>query len=144
MIHLTSKLPSSGTTIFTVMSRLAHESGAINLSQGYPDFDCDPELIGLVDKHMRAGRNQYAPMTGVSLLRERISEKANMLYGADYHPETEVTVTAGGTQAIFTAIAALVHPNDEVIIFDPAYDSYAPAVKLVGGFVKSYELSPPN
>lgn len=144
MIHLTSKLPSSGTTIFTVMSRLAQESGAINLSQGFPDYDCDPELIELVNKHMRAGHNQYAPMAGVALLRERIAEKANRLYGADYHPESEVTVTAGGTQAIFTAIAALVHPNDEVIIFDPAYDAYAPAVKLMGGFVKSYELSPPN
>lgn len=144
MIHLTSKLPSSGTTIFTVMSRLAQESGAINLSQGFPDFDCDPKLIELVNKHMRAGHNQYAPMAGVSLLRERIAEKAQALYGAEYHPETEVTVTAGGTQAIFTAIAALVHPNDEVIIFDPAYDAYAPAVKLMGGFVKSYELSPPH
>lgn len=144
MIHLTSKLPSSGTTIFTVMSRLAQECGAINLSQGFPDFDCDPKLIELVHKHMRAGHNQYAPMAGVSLLRERIAEKAQALYGAEYHPETEVTVTAGGTQAIFTAIAALVHPNDEVIIFDPAYDAYAPAVKLMGGFVKSYELSPPH
>lgn len=144
MIHLTSKLPSSGTTIFTVMSRLAQECGAINLSQGFPDFDCDPKLIALVNKHMRAGHNQYAPMAGVSLLRERIAEKAQALYGAEYHPETEVTVTAGGTQAIFTAIAALVHPNDEVIIFDPAYDAYAPAVKLMGGFVKSYELSPPH
>lgn len=144
MIHLTSKLPSLGTTIFSVMSRLAHESGAINLSQGYPDFDCDPELIALVTQHMKAGHNQYAPMTGVPLLRERIAEKTNRLYGANYHPESEVTVTAGGTQAIFTAIAALVHPNDEVIIFDPAYDSYAPAVKLAGGFVKSYELSPPH
>lgn len=143
MIHLTSKLPSSGTTIFSVMSRLAHESGAINLSQGYPDFDCDPELIELVYTHMKAGHNQYAPMAGLGLLRERIAEKTNVLYGADYHPETEITITAGGTQAIFTAIAALVHPNDEVIIFDPAYDSYAPAVKLAGGFVKSYELSPP-
>jgi methionine aminotransferase len=144
MIPVVSKLPQTGTTIFTVMSALANELGAINLSQGFPDYDCSPELIELVNKAMKAGHNQYAPMAGVMVLRERIAEKTEKLYGAVYNPETEITITAGGTQAIFTAISAVIHPNDEVIIFEPAFDCYAPAIKLMGGVVKSLALEPPN
>lgn len=144
MIPVVSKLPQTGTTIFTVMSALANELGAINLSQGFPDYDCSPELIELVNKAMKAGHNQYAPMAGVMALREGIAEKTEKLYGAVYNPETEITITAGGTQAIFTAISAVIHPNDEVIIFEPAFDCYAPAIKLMGGVVKSLALEPPN
>ncbi|MFN6114877.1 MAG: pyridoxal phosphate-dependent aminotransferase [Flavobacteriales bacterium] len=128
-----SKLPHVGTTIFTVMSKLAQECGAINLSQGFPDFPIDSTLIDLVDKAMRAGHNQYAPMPGLPVLREAIAAKTQRLYGFSYDPETEVTITSGGTQAIFTAIGAVVHPGDEVIIIDPAYDCYAPTVELFGG-----------
>jgi methionine aminotransferase len=130
---LTSKLPHVGTTIFTVMSKLAQECGAINLSQGFPDFPIDSALIDLVDKAMRTGHNQYAPMPGLPALREAIAAKAQRLYGFSYDPETEVTMTAGGTQAIFTALGAVVHPGDEVIVIDPAYDCYAPTVELFGG-----------
>ena len=128
-----SKLPSVGTTIFTVMSRLAAELGAINLSQGFPDFDCDPELVEAVARHMRAGHNQYAPMQGVLPLREAISAKYRHFYGRSYDPDTEVTVTSGGTEAIFDAVAAVVHPGDEVIVLEPCYDSYVPAIELSGG-----------
>jgi methionine aminotransferase len=144
MISVVSKLPQTGTTIFTVMSALASEVGAINLSQGFPDYNCSADLIGLVNKAMTDGHNQYAPMAGVMSLRERIAEKTEKLYGAIYNPETEITITAGGTQAIFTAISAVIHPNDEVIIFEPAFDCYAPAIKLMGGVVKSLPLEPPN
>ena len=137
-------MPQTGTTIFTVMSALAAETGAINLSQGFPDYDCPPELIGLVSKAMTDGYNQYAPMAGLMGLREQIAIKTEKLYGGIYNPDTEVTVTAGGTQAIFTAISAVIHPNDEVIIFEPAYDSYAPAIRLMGGVVKSLALEPPD
>lgn len=130
---ISSKLPSVGTTIFTVMSRLAAEHGAINLSQGFPDFHCADELIDRVDAHMRAGHNQYAPMAGVMSLREAIARKVENLYGAFYDPEQEITVTAGATQAIFTAVAALVRPGDEVIVFEPVYDSYVPSIELNGG-----------
>jgi methionine transaminase len=140
----TSKLPQTGTTIFTVMSALANEVGAINLSQGFPDYDCDPELVELVNQAMKAGYNQYAPMAGWVPLREQVAQKVERLYGAVYNPDTEITITAGGTQAIFTAICAAVHPNDEVIVFEPAYDCYAPAIKLMGGTVKSLELEPPD
>ncbi len=133
MIKLESKLPSVGTTIFTVMSRLAADLGAINLSQGYPDFDCDPALVDAVATHMRAGRNQYAPMQGVPPLRQAISAKYQRFYGRSYDPETEVTVTSGGTEALFAAVAATVHPGDEVIVFEPCYDSYVPAIQLSGG-----------
>jgi methionine aminotransferase len=132
-IHLTSKLPGVGTTIFTVMSRLAADLGAINLSQGFPDFDCDPELVEAVARHMRAGRNQYAPMQGVPALREAIAAKYEHFYGRRYDPESEVTVTSGGTEAIFDAVAAVVRPGDEVIVLDPCYDSYVPAIELSGG-----------
>ncbi len=144
MIPVTSKLPKTGTTIFTTMSALANEAGAINLSQGFPDFDCSPKLTELVTRAMNAGLNQYAPMPGLLTLREQIAIKAEKLYAAIYHPETEITVTAGGTQAIFTAICSTININDEVIIFEPAYDCYAPAIKLMGGIVKSLELEPPD
>lgn len=132
-MQLTSKLPHVGTTIFTVMSKLAAECGAINLSQGFPDFPIDEKLSDLVDTAMRAGHNQYAPMPGLPALREAIANKVERLYGFRYDPDTEITVASGGTQAIFTAIGAVVHPGDEVIIVDPAYDCYSPTVELFGG-----------
>ena len=132
-VKLRSKLPSVGTTIFTVMSRLASDLGAINLSQGFPDFDCDPELVEAVARHMRAGRNQYAPMQGVPALREAIAGKYEEFHGRRYDPETEVTVTSGGTEAIFDAVAAVLHPGDEAIVLEPCYDSYIPAIELSGG-----------
>jgi methionine aminotransferase len=144
MTPIISKLPQTGTTIFTLMSALAAEVGAINLSQGFPDFNTSPELIELVNNAMKNGHNQYAPMPGVLALREQISQKTQKLYGAVYNPDTEITITAGGTQAIFTAITAVINPNDEVIIFEPTFDCYAPAIKLMGGIVKSLELEPPN
>jgi len=144
MIPVSSKLPQTGTTIFTVMSALAAETGAINLSQGFPDYDCPPELVELVNNAMHQGLNQYAPMAGLMSLREQIAIKTERLYGAIYNPDTEITITAGGTQAVFTAISAVIHPNDEVIIFEPAYDCYAPAIKLMGGMVKSLALEPPD
>ena len=144
MIPIISKLPQAGTTIFTVMSALANEVGAINLSQGFPDYETSPELIELVNHAMRNGNNQYAPMAGLMSLREEISRKTEKLYGAVYNPDTEITITAGGTQAIYTAITAVINPNDEVIIFEPAFDCYAPAIKIAGGVVKSLELEPPD
>ncbi len=128
-----SKLPHVGTTIFTVMSKLANECKAINLSQGFPDFESSQELISLVNENMKKGFNQYAPIQGILPLRERISEKMERLYSAKYNPDTEITITAGGTQALYTAITAMVREGDEVIIFAPAYDCYAPAVELCGG-----------
>ncbi|MES2355006.1 MAG: pyridoxal phosphate-dependent aminotransferase [Pseudomonadota bacterium] len=130
---IVSRLPEVGTTIFTVMSALANEYGAINLSQGFPDFDCPALLLDRVIHHMKAGHNQYAPMTGVAPLREAIAEKVKNLYGHTYDPQNEITVTAGATQAIYTAVAAMVHPGDEVIVFEPVYDSYVPAIQLAGG-----------
>ncbi|HEY9447243.1 MAG TPA: aminotransferase class I/II-fold pyridoxal phosphate-dependent enzyme, partial [Burkholderiales bacterium] len=130
---IASKLPRVGTTIFTIMSRLAQEHGAINLSQGFPDFDCAPELRALVTKYINAGLNQYPPMAGIAPLREAVAEKAAALYGTAYHPDDEVTIVPGATCGIYTAIAALVRPGDEVILFEPAYDSYAPAVEVNGG-----------
>ena len=130
---LKSKLPDVGTTIFTTMSRMAAEYNAINLSQGFPDFNCREELIDLVDFYMRKGFNQYAPMQGVPVLRHKISEKINKLYGRRYNPETEINITAGATQAIYTAASAIINPGDEIVLFEPAYDSYAPSVKINGG-----------
>jgi len=144
MIPIVSKLPQVGTTIFTVMSGLANELGAVNLSQGFPDYETSPELIELVNQAMKNGYNQYAPMAGMMSLREEISKKTEKLYGAYYNPDTEITITAGGTQAIYTAITTVIHPNDEVIIFEPAFDCYAPAIKVAGGIVKSLELEPPD
>lgn len=140
---LDSKLPHAGTSIFAVMSKLAHENGAINLSQGYPDFPTSPELIELVHQAMKAGYNQYAPMPGIFSLREAISDKLERLYQTYYDPDTEITVTAGATQAIFTAIAATVKKNDEVILFAPAYDSYAPSVEANGGVPVEIEMELP-
>lgn len=141
---LPNKLPRVGTTIFTVMSQLATETGALNLSQGFPGFDCDPALTALVDEHMRAGRNQYAPMTGVPVLRERLAEKTQAHYGVSYNPDTEVTIVSGATEAIFAAVTAIVQPGDEVIVLEPAYDSYVPAIELNGGIPVYVTLTPPN
>ncbi|HTP96788.1 MAG TPA: pyridoxal phosphate-dependent aminotransferase [Burkholderiales bacterium] len=132
-LEIASKLPNVGTTIFTVMSRLAQECNAINLSQGFPDFDCDPALQDRVTHYMKAGYNQYPPMAGVVPLREAIAEKVQALYGARYDPEHEITVTPGGTYAIFTAVATVIRPGDEVIVFEPTYDSYVPAIETMGG-----------
>jgi len=141
---LRSKLPKVGTTIFTTMSALANAEGAINLSQGFPDFNCSPRLIELVNQAMKEGHNQYAPMPGLMSLREQIAIKTEELYGSQYHPETEITVTAGATQAIFTAIAASVNEGDEVILFTPAYDCYEPAIELVGGKPIYIQLKTPD
>jgi methionine aminotransferase len=143
-VRIDSRFPNMGTTIFTVMSRLATECGAINLSQGFPDFQAEPVLFDAMHRHMLAGRNQYAPMAGVPALRAAIVAKVEALYGAAYDPEHEVTVTAGATQALFTAVAALVHPGDEVIVFEPVYDSYVPAIELQGGIVRRARLSAPD
>ena len=130
---LRPKLPAGGVSIFAVMTRLANEVGAINLSQGFPDFDTSPELIDSVAGYMREGYNQYAPMPGVLALREALSTKIERLYGRRYDPVTEMTVTTGATEALFVALTAFVHPGDEVLLFQPAYDSYPPAVTLSGG-----------
>lgn len=143
-MHIQSKLPDVGTTIFTVMSQLAVQHQAINLSQGFPDYECSPELIKLVDHYMRSGYNQYAPMAGLLSLRERIAEKQEKLHHVIYNPDTEITITAGGTQALFAAIACVIRPDDEVIIFEPAYDAYGPTVTLFGGRIRAVELSAPT
>lgn len=141
---INSKLPNTGTTIFTVMSTLAKEHNAINLSQGFPDLNPHPVLIEEVEKAMRSNFNQYAPMAGYLPLRERIAEKAESLYKVKVDTDSEVTVTAGGTQAIFTAILSVIREDDEVILFAPAYDSYAPAVELTGGKAIFYDLEAPD
>jgi methionine aminotransferase len=130
---IASKLPEIGLTIFSEMTRLALQHGAINLSQGFPDFDTHAELKELVAKYIRSGHNQYAPMQGVGALREIIAAKIRQLYDAAYDPATEITITTGGTQALYTAVTATVHPGDEVILVEPAYDCYAPIVQLNGG-----------
>ncbi|HLY52856.1 MAG TPA: methionine aminotransferase [Steroidobacteraceae bacterium] len=139
-----SKLPEVGTTIFTVMSRRARELGALNLGQGYPDYDVDPRLTELVAEAMRAGHNQYAPMEGVPLLRERIAAKLRSCYGLQIDPDSEITITLGATESIFSAIQAVVAPGDEALVFDPAYDSYEPAVRLAGGRCVRLPLAPPH
>ncbi|MCW5613138.1 MAG: pyridoxal phosphate-dependent aminotransferase [Rubrivivax sp.] len=139
---LVSRLPRVGTTIFTVMSALASELGAVNLGQGFPDFDPDPALLDHVSDAMREGLNQYPPMPGVPLLRERIADKIAALYGRRYDPGSEVTVTAGATQAILTAVLSVVHPGDEVVVLEPTYDSYAPNIELAGGRVVRVPLTP--
>ena len=133
LLSVQSKLPSTGVSIFSVMSRLAEEHGAINLSQGFPDFDCAPELVEAVARYMRDGHNQYAPMPGVFALREALSRKIERLYGRRYDPATEITITSGATEGIFSTLTALVRPGDEVVLLQPAYDSYVPAVQLSGG-----------
>jgi methionine aminotransferase len=139
---ITSRLPNVGTTIFTVMSALAQQHNAVNLGQGFPDFDCDPRLLDAVDKAMRAGLNQYPPMAGVPVLREAVAAKVAALYGHRYDPATEITITAGATQGILTIILATVHPGDEVIVLDPCYDSYEPNIKLAGGVAVHVPLMP--
>lgn len=140
--RLVSRLPHVGTTIFSVMSALAAETGAVNLGQGFPDFDCDPRLVGAVTRAMESGANQYPPMTGVPALREIVAAKIRTLYGRAYDPVTEITVTAGATQAIITCVLATVHPGDEVIVLEPCYDSYVPSVELAGGTVVRVPLTP--
>jgi methionine aminotransferase len=130
---LQSRLPAVGTTVFTLMSALASEHGAVNLGQGFPDFSCDPRLLDAVDAAMRAGHNQYAPMTGLAPLREAIAAKLATLYGHAYDANAEITVTAGATQGIITAILCAVHPGDEVIVIEPCYDSYQPSIVMAGG-----------
>jgi methionine aminotransferase len=139
---LASKAPNMGTTIFTVMSALAAEKKAVNLGQGFPDFPCDPKLLDLVNDAMREGLNQYPPMTGVAPLREAVASKISTLYGRHYDPTSEITVTAGATQAILTIILAIVHPGDEVIVLEPCYDSYVPNIELAGGVVVRVPLTP--
>ena len=132
-VTLASRLPAVGTTIFTIMSNLAAEHEAVNLGQGFPDFDCDPLLIDAATQAMRAGLNQYPPMTGVPALRQNIAAKLAAIYDAHYDADSEITITAGATQAVLTAILCAIHPGDEVIIIEPAYDAYVPAVVLAGG-----------
>jgi methionine aminotransferase len=139
---IASRLPAVGTTIFTVMSALAQEHGAVNLGQGFPDFDCDPKLLDAVNDAMRRGLNQYPPMTGVPALREAVAAKIATLYGHAYDAGNEITITAGATQAILTAILAIVHPGDEVIVLDPCYDSYEPNIVLAGGRAVHVPLTP--
>ena len=141
---LRSKMPTAGITIFSRMSSLALQYNALNLGQGFPGFAIDPALGDLVGKYIREGHNQYAPMPGIEVLRRRISEKIHANYGHAYDPGSEITITAGGTQAIFTAITAFVHPGDEVILFAPAYDCYAPAVEINGGIHRWVSLSYPD
>ena len=139
---LNSKLPAVGTTIFTVMSALAAEKGAVNLGQGFPDFDCDPALVDAVTDAMKRGLNQYPPMAGIPALREAVAAKLATLYDGHYNAGSEITITAGATQAIITIILAIVHPGDEVIVLEPCYDSYVPNIELAGGVVVRVPLSP--
>ena len=140
--NITSRLPNVGTTIFTVMSALATQHKAVNLGQGFPDFACDSALVDQVTQAMQAGHNQYPPMPGVLALRQAIATKIVALYARQYSPDTEITVTAGATQAILTAILAIVHPGDEVIVLEPCYDSYVPNIELAGGVVVRVPLTP--
>lgn len=142
--YIKQKLPHFGTTIFATMNNLANEYDAINLSQGFPDFPVSERLIDLIHQYMQKGYNQYAPMRGVAPLREAICEKIENIYGVNYHPEKEVNISAGATQAIFTAITALVNPGDEVILFPPAFDSYVPSIELNGGLPVPSRLRPPD
>ena len=132
-MNITSKLPNVGTTIFTTMSALAREHNAINLSQGFPDYDCSPKLKEAATHYINTGYNQYAPMAGTIQLRERVAEIISLCYGSNYDPDSEITITAGATQAIYTAIAAFITKGDEVIVFEPAYDCYVPAIEVHGG-----------
>jgi methionine aminotransferase len=140
--QLISKHPQMGTTIFSVMSALAAESGAVNLGQGFPDFACDSKLVDQVTRAMQEGLNQYPPMPGAGPLREAVSQKIQALYGHHYDPQSEITVTAGATQAILTILLAVVHPGDEVIVLEPCYDSYVPNIEMAGGMVIRIPLTP--
>ena len=141
---ITSKLPGTESSIFAVMSALANENGAINLSQGFPDFPISEKLIELVHKYMKKGMNQYAPMLGIPTLREVIAEKVFNTYAATYHPDKEINITAGATQALYTIISAMIHDGDEVLIFEPAYDSYIPAIRINGGIPIHAQLQAPD
>jgi methionine aminotransferase len=143
-MKIRSKQPNLGTTIFSVMSALANETGAINLSQGFPNYPCDPILLDLVSKYLNKGMNQYAPMPGVPVLCQRLAEKIKSLYGSEYNPATEITICPGATEAIFSAIMAFVHPGDEVIVIEPAYDCYVPSIELAGGKAVPYALKAPD
>jgi methionine aminotransferase len=140
--QLESKHPNMGTTIFSVMSALAAEVGAVNLGQGFPDFECDPLLVNQVTLAMQEGLNQYPPMPGAAPLREAVSQKIKTLYGRHYDANSEITVTAGATQAILTILLAVVHPGDEVIVLEPCYDSYVPNIAMAGGAVVRVPLTP--
>ena len=137
-----TKLPNVGTTIFTVMSTLATEHNAVNLGQGFPDFNCDPKLVDRVTEAMQQGQNQYPPMAGVPVLRDTVASKIKSLYGRDYNATTEITITAGATQAIITIILAVVHAGYEVIVLEPCYDSYVPNIDLAGGVPVRVPLTP--
>lgn len=143
-MNLTSRLPNVGTNIFTIMSQMALDHGAINLGQGFPDFSPDPVLLELVNKAMHDGHNQYPPMPGIPALREEITQKIQSLYGCRYDLETEVTVTAGATEALMASILALVHPGDEVIVIEPFYDLYIPAIQLAGATPVVVSMTPPT
>lgn len=143
-MKFTSKLPATGTTIFTVMSALANKHKAINLGQGFPDFDCEAPLRQLVTKYVNDNKNQYCPMPGLLALRQSISDKIDRSYGIPINPATEICITAGATQALFTAITAFVHAGEEVIIIEPAYDSYVPSIQIAGGIPRSYQMSYPD
>ncbi len=143
-MYLQSKQPKVGTTIFTVMSQLALESGALNLSQGFPNYNCSEKLVSLVNQYMQQGMNQYAPMAGIFALREVLAAKTEDLYGIKYHPDTEITIVSGCTEALYATLTALILPGDEVIVFEPAYDSYLPAIELNGGIAVPITLSPDN
>ena len=143
-LNISSRLPEVGTSIFTVMSKMALEHGAINLSQGFPDFPVSQALVELIHKNMLAGHNQYAPMAGAPALRKIIADVVHKTYKRPTNPETEITITAGGTEALFSTIAALVNPGDEVILFDPSYDSYDPSIRLNGGIPIHINLYPPD
>jgi methionine transaminase len=141
---LRSKLPSSGVSIFATMTRLANEHDAINLSQGFPDFHCEPQLLARVARYMWAGHNQYAPMPGQPALREALALKYERLYGRRYDPVTQIAITTGATEGLFASLTALVHPGDEVLLFQPAYDSYVPAIQLSGGVPRFVTLRGPD
>lgn len=143
-MKIESKLPNTGTTIFSIMSGMAMEHSAINLSQGFPDFDVNSELIDRVNHYMKEGFNQYAPMPGVPALREKISQKVSELYGYSYDAGSEITVTSGATEALYAAITSVVNPGDEVIVFEPAYDSYMPVIELNGGVTRFIQLKFPD
>jgi methionine transaminase len=143
-MQITSKQPNIGTTIFTVMSQLAAETGALNLSQGFPNYNCSPKLIELVNHYMKLGMNQYAPMAGIMPLREILAQKTVDLYGMTYNPNDEITIVSGCTEALYAIMTAILHKDDEVIIFEPAYDSYVPAIELNGGKAVYVTLSPDN
>lgn len=144
MLKISSRLPDVGTTIFDVMTRMANENGAINLSQGFPDFDIDPKLIALVHEAMVKGQNQYATMPGVAPLRQIIADVVLQSFGRQVSWETDITVTSGATEGIFACISAFISPGDEVILFDPAYDSYDPAIRLNGGIPVQINLTYPG